>query len=472
MKTPSILPVSEAEGKKWPQFLAATLASLAVFTTGLHTGWPAPSLPKLLSDEYPYDISNDEASYVTIIGHLGNLCGGLLGTTLLDKIGRKKTILAIAVPQLVSFLLIILSYQLMELLYIARFVGGVAEGMTFTIIPIYIAEIAEPSIRGTLGTLISVTCMFGIVYANVVGSYLSIKITATTFLVFPALFILLFWKMPESPYYLLMMNKQDEAEAALKFLRRKASVGQELTLLIKDVNRQMSESGTFKDIFTIDSNRKAFLLMIGTRVVQQWTGVSAFGLYIQLLLGEATDALSPQIGSTILLFIQLIMAVLSTFFVDKSGRKPLLLFSTGGCCLNLLIQAVYFGLKEHTTVDVSVLNWFPLVMMILFVVLFSTGLGVVVNILNSEIFSASIKAKCVCLVNIIFALGMMSTTKFYQATADAFGLTVPYASFGLISLGGCVFLYLFIPETKGKSLEEIQQQLKGRKSRSSMMVKA
>jgi sugar porter (SP) family MFS transporter len=430
---------------------------------GFHSGWPAPSLPKLLSDEYPNDVTNEEASYITIIGYVGNICGGFIGASFLDKIGRRRTILLIALPQFISFFLIAMSYYVFELLYVARVIGGLGEGMALSIVPLYVAEIAEPTIRGTLSTIVSLSGVFGILICNVVGSCVAINIAALILLALPVIFLLIFWKMPESPYFLLMNNKHDEAERALKFLRGKSNVSDELNTLIKDVNRQMSESGHFRDIFTIDSNKKAFLLVIGTRTVQQLTGISAFSLYIQILLSNATEALPPQIGSSIVLFVQLIMMSLSTLFVDKWGRKPLLLFSTGGCFIDLLIQTIYFVLKEHTSVDVSsIIDWLPLVMMILFVVLFSLGLGVAVTMVSSEIFSTSIKSKAACLVNVSFALGMMATTKFYQVTADEFGLTVPYCTFALTTFLGVLFLYFCLPETKGKTLEEIQQELKGK----------
>jgi sugar porter (SP) family MFS transporter len=439
------------------------LANVAIFTMGLHTGWPGPSLPKILSDEFPYDVSNEAGSYITIVGNLGTVFGGLIGSLLLDRIGRRRTMLLIALPQFISFFLIAMSYYVFELLYVARVIGGLGEGMCLSIIPLYVAEIADASIRGVLSTMISLTVICGILFVNIVGSYVAINIAALSFLVFPIIFFIAFWKMPESPYFLLMKNKPEQAERILKFLRRKSNVDEELNALEKDVKRQMSESGNFRDIFTVDTNRTALILAIGTRLVQQLTGISAFSLYIQILLSEATQVLSPQIGSSIVLFVQLIMMSLSTLFVDKWGRKPLLLASAGACFINLFIQAIYFVFKEYTNVDVSVIDWFPLVMTIIFIIVFSLGLGVVVTTVSSEVFSASIKSKAMCLVNVAFALSMMGTTKFYQVTADEFGLTVPYFSFALTTFLGVLFIYFWLPETKGKTLEEIQQRLKKNK---------
>ena len=442
-------------------FSRFNIATIVVFSNGLHIGCPAPSLPQLFSNEYPFEVSAEQGSYITIIGSLGAFFGCFIGNFILDKIGRRRCILLSAVPQITSFLLLILSYQVMELLYVGRFIGGIGEGMVNTIVSIYVGEIAEPSIRGILATMAGIAYYFGVLFVNIIGSYLSIRTTASIFIAIPLLFIVLFWKMPESPYYLLMQKKDKQAEHVLKFLRRKSNVDEELTQLKADVDRQMSESGTFKDVFTIDSNRKAFFIMLGARFFQLTTGVSVMNFYIQILLKDATQSVAPHIGASIILLIQLVMTVLNMFIIDKWGRKPLLLFSVIGCFVNLLLQMVFFILKEYTSVDTSVADWFPLMMMMVLIFVYSLGLGSVVTVLQTEMFSASIKAKLTCMVSGSYSLMILAITKYYQATADGFGLSVPFSSFMVLTFVGVLFIYYLVPETKGKTLEQIQQKLKG-----------
>ncbi|XP_063926335.1 facilitated trehalose transporter Tret1-2 homolog [Zophobas morio] len=452
---------SKTNGEKWPQILVAFIAIIATFTTGLHLGWSAPSLPQLFSDEYPFDVSAEEGSYIIIIGNLGAFFGSFIGNFILDKIGRRLCTILIAVPQIISFYFPSVSKGIMELLYVGRFVGGLAEGMVNTIIVIYLAEIAEPSVRGILGIMTAIASYSSILFANVVGSYLTIRTTASIFIAFPVLFIVLFWRMPESPYYLLMKKKDEEAEHVLKFLLRKSNVHDDLTKLKLDVNRQMSETGTFKDIFTIDSNRRAFIITVGARFFQLTTGVAAMNFYIQILLKDATQSIEPHVGASIVLLIQLGVTVLNVFLVDRWGRKPLLFFSTIGCFVNLVLQMIFFILKEQTSVDTSVVDWFPLMMMMVLICVYSLGLGSVVGVLTGEMFSASIKAKLVCMVNGSFSLMTLAVTKYYQVTADGFGLTVPFSSFVALTFVAMLFFYYLVPETKGKTLEEIQQSLKG-----------
>src|SRR5699024_2721235 len=156
------------------------------------------------------------------------------------------------------------------------------------IIYIYIGEISEPSIRGILCTMASFMLYFGVLFINIIGSFLTIKITAMSLIVVPVIFVILFCKMPESPYYLLMKNEEEEAIKVLKFLRNRSDVSDEVARLKLDVCRQMSETGTYCDIFAIDSNRKAFLVTLGGRFFQVTTGMYAFGVYVQLLMKEAT----------------------------------------------------------------------------------------------------------------------------------------------------------------------------------------
>ncbi|XP_063926779.1 facilitated trehalose transporter Tret1-like [Zophobas morio] len=455
---------STNKGKKWPQILVVLIATIATFTAGLHVGWPAASLPQLLSDEYPFDVSAEEGSYITIIGNLGAFFGSFIGNFILDKLGRRRCIILVALPQTISFLSFILSYHVMELLYVGRFVGGLGEGMVSTMTLIYVAEIAEPCIRGILAIMAGIAWYSGVLFANIIGSYVTIRTTASISIAIPVLFVVLSWKIPESPYYHLMKKEDEKAERVLRFLRRKSNVSEELTTMKADVERQMSETGTFRDIFAIAANRKALFITVVARFFQLSTGVAAMNFYIQILLKEATQSIAPQVGASIILLIQLIMTGLNVFIIDRWGRRPLLLFSVVGCFVDLVLQTIFFILKEHTSVDTSVVDWFPLMMMLVLIFLYSLGLGSVVSVLTSEMFSASIKAKLICVVNGSYSLMTLSFTKYYQATADGFGLTVPYSSFVVLTFIGILFFYYLVPETKGKTLEQIQQRLKvGRK---------
>lgn len=382
---------------------------------------------------------------------------------MLDVIGRKKTILYSGLPQFLSFILIALSNYSPILLYIARFTGGLAEGVFFVAVPIYIGEVAEARVRGVLGTLFTVVLILGILVVNVVGSCLSIDKTALVFLPFPLLFMLSFLQMPETPYFALMKHDSKSAENTLRFLLRKRNVDKELSSLTKDVDRQMSERGEFLDLFKIKSNRRACIAMAGMRTVQQFAGISTFTFYYQMLFRDATDSIPPHYGSILMVSLQTLFTWFASLFIDKSGRKPILIISCIGCSCVLLLQGVFFSLRDFFHFDVSTVKYLPLIGMVIYIAVFAIGLGSVVNLMLGELFSASVKAKALGLMNIIFGVTMFLSTKFYQYSTDAVGIAVPMLTFGVCTGLGTIFCWLCVPETKGKTLEEIQQELKGNK---------
>lgn len=427
----------------------------------IHFGWPTASIPKLLSEEYPFNLTREEVSYITIMGPIGSAAGNILTISLLDLIGRKNMILLVAIPQIICFDLIALSRFTPIVLYLARFIGGIAEGVCYMVLPIYTAEVAEPSIRGRLCSYSSIAFLGGVIIANVVGTRLTLLQAAVVYSTLPPIFLALFWKMPESPYYTTMKKDKEGTDASLRYLRGKEDVEEELLSITADVRRQLSESGTYLDIFRIDSNRKACLLILTLRIIHQFSGITAFMLYAQVLLKDATDAVSPKTASILLNLIQLLCAFILYFLVDKLGRKFLLICSTSGVSSILLIMGTYFLLKEHTTVDLSRFTFLPVVGMILYTIFFSFGLGGVSFTMIGELLSVSIKSKALGLMNILHGVLLAIFTKYYQYTADNWGLAVPFYTYGVAVGLGVVFCVFCVPETNGKTLEEIQQKLKG-----------
>lgn len=442
-------------------------------------GWPAPSLKIILSSGYPFEISEDEGSYIVIISCLGHIFGGVLASTLADTIGRKWTLLSVAIPQLSALMMIYISHQSKYFLYSARIIGkdvklvinvaakktfvpgGISEGATLAILPTYIAEVAEPEIRGFLGTFMSFVFVLGVLFVNIVGSHLDIYTTALIGMIFPILFWLVFINFPETPYYLLMKKKPEQALKSLTILRRKNSVWKEADNLAADIERQMSESGHYIDLFRVSSNRKAFFLVSAAKIFQQFTGASAYGLYCQLLIGGSTR-LSPVLGSCLLMVTQMMVICVSSLFIDKIGRRPLFTLSSGLSCLMLFIQGSFSILKTYSTLDLSFMHWFPVLVMVFFVSFFTMGLGVGLNIFVSEMFSSSIKAKALSLSSVVSALSMMATIKYYQFSSDNYSLAMTFYTFACFTFIGTFFFWFLLPETKGKTLEAIQQELKGR----------
>lgn len=298
-------------------------------------------------------------------------------------------------------------------------------------------------------------------FINAIGPFLTIQTTAWIGFITPIIFVITFMWMPESPYYLLMKGRVEEARKSLYFLRR-CDVDKDLKILESDVKRQMSETGTYKDIMTIESNRKALFIMISIRTMQQVSGISAWGIYTQTVFIKSNTNISPVVSTLLYLGVQIIVTVAGSVLVDKYGRKLLIILSSFLCSIILITGGIYFYLKEETSYDLSHLDWFPVMVMLIYVIVFGFGLGTAPTLMLGEMFSASIKGKALCIMCIYYAANIAVTLKIFHIISE-WGMYYPFLLFGVLCFINVIVAYFFVIETKGKTLEDIQQELKGNK---------
>lgn len=379
---------------------------------------------------------------------------------LADAFGRKTILLTIAVPHITSLLMIAFAKSI-HVLYVSRLFAGIADGIMFTVIPSYIGEIASPKVRGSWGNAFTLFIYLGQFFVNVTGGYTTIKTNAWILLSVPVLFLLTFPFSRETPYFLIMKGKTEEAREVLRYLRGVSDVDQEMSQLEEDVQRQMSESGTWKDLITIDSNRKGLAAGIFLRFAQQFCGIGCFAVYTQYIFSLAGGSLSAVDSSILFSGVCMVLNFCSSLFLDRIGRRLAMISSLLATGIVLLGESAFMYVSlERTDIDVSNFKWVSLLGMLLFLVVYSIGLGIVPTLMLGELFSASIKAKGLCVLNVFFSTYVSGLSKLFQWLATNYGLYLPFAFFGLCTLCNTFLAFYFVPETKGKTLEEIQQSLK------------
>lgn len=441
----------------------SNLGCIAAIGSGTLFVWTSPAIPKIIDDKVNYNISLDEASYFTVLPSIGAICSSVLFAYLSDAIGRKTTLLLIVIPQATAFLLMA-NARSVYLFYIARFISGFSDSCIFTSLSMYIGEVATPKVRGTWGNLMTFSLYFGQVLMNIIGSYRSIPEASYICLCFPILFFCAFIFMPESPYFYLIKGHDKKAYKSLQKLRRKSNVDEELSKLKSDVDRQMSESGTWKDLFTITANRKALYAALFLRASQQFAGIACFGQYTQYIFEQSGGDFSPSTSAIIFSSLCWIFNFIACFTLDKFGRRTSYIYSLLFSGISLSIATVYFTLQKFdTNINLQPVNWIPLASMISYVFFYSFGIGIIPTLMMGELFSASIKSKGLQVTNIIFGVMVSSITKLFHLLDSSFGLFAPYLFFSVGCFVSTVLAFYFVPETKGKTLEEIQQSLQKRK---------
>ncbi|XP_074026301.1 facilitated trehalose transporter Tret1 isoform X1 [Leptinotarsa decemlineata] len=445
----------------FPQLVAVLTGTLAAVSDGMMYGWTAPVVPILLGPDSPVKTTKAQAEWLENLLMLGSFSGLGITMYLVDKIGRKRSILFSSFVTLVLWIIKAVAPRI-EYIFVARAFAGAAGNMAFVAAPMYIAEIADQKVRGFLSSMIYIQMLIGILLIYAIAPYVAIYTHCIVggSLVFIELITFPF--MPESPYYLLYKDKPLEAEKSLRKLRpSNCNIEKELEEIKTAVERQKTEKGRFQDLIMVPSNRKAILIMTLLNMAQHFSSISVLLMNLHVIL-EAAGSIYIESSTAAIIFavIMVVAAATSSFAIDKYGRKFLLISSSILTGLCLMVIAIYFNLKNFGY-SVESISWIPIVSVMLYACFFKLGLGMVPIVLTAELFPARMKAIGMTVADGTYVISALLSLQVYQQLSDNYGLQYPFYVFSLSCFGTASFTYFFIPETKGKTLEEIQFILKG-----------
>ncbi|XP_072743512.1 facilitated trehalose transporter Tret1 isoform X1 [Anoplolepis gracilipes] len=449
------------KARKLPQYLAGIAATLGALAAGMVLGWtsPAGENGKNLVKDYEISISISEFSW---IGSLATLGAGAICIPigiLADLIGRKNAMLLMVVPFTLGWLLIIFSNSVL-MFYFGRFITGVSGGAFCVAAPLYTSEIAESEIRGTLGSYFQLMLTIGILISYVLGTVLeNMKTLSIISGIVPLIFFVVFFFMPETPVYYLKKGNEEAAKKSLIRLRGDQYDIEFELQAHREALEETNQSGvSFADMIKSRAVKKGFIIAYGLMLFQQMSGVNSIIFYSSDIFSKAGSSLPPDEASIIVAAVQVISVFLATLVVDKLGRRILLLASIAVMFLTTLILGIYFYCIIHTTAFDN-LKWFALIPLCVFLIMFSFGFGPIPWMMMPEIFAPEVKGlagSSACLFNWLTAF---IVTKFYS---DMVGAVESYGTFWIFSLFcavGIVFVYFLVPETKGKTLDQIQREL-------------
>ncbi|VVC91007.1 unnamed protein product, partial [Leptidea sinapis] len=433
----------------------ATLITAAAGTT---VAWTSPTLPILLDKDSPIPTTKDQSSWIASLMILSSAFSPIPASYLADRIGTKKTLLLASVPYIIGWILVMLATNV-PTIYAARIISGLGYGIAYTAAPMYLGEIASDEVRGAMATLITVMSKFGILSQYCIGPYVSMLGLASFNIAIPILFVVTFSAMPESPYYYLKLGDNNLAERSLKQLRGRQYMSEELDSMTHLVNENMKEKSRWKDLITVGGNKRGLIILLGIYFTQQFCGSTAIISYAQQIFGAAEGGLGAKESCILFGTVQLLTSAVSSQLVDRLGRKPLLLVSSCGVGLANVIIGAYFFMKYENSEYIASVRFIPIVVIPIFIFSYTIGLATVPFAITSEIFPTHIKSKATCIIQIFVALMTFAVTKLYQVIADNLGNFVAFWCFGLLSIGGVIFILFQLPETKGQSFAAIQEKL-------------
>ncbi|XP_014474026.1 PREDICTED: facilitated trehalose transporter Tret1-like [Dinoponera quadriceps] len=454
------VPVHQTGRKLW-QYLATISACTMAVGVGTALAWTSPVLPRLYKEDSWLVIDPEQGSWVGSILALGAIVGAIPSGPMADKLGRKKALLLLSAPFLLSWAIIILATQLW-LIIAARIVVGIGVGATCVLVPIYVSEIAETSARGALGALFQFFLTVGILFGFVLGTVMNYTAFAIVCALVEVGFLAAFVWMPESPVWLVYEKRESEARLALTVLRGDVyDPSEELAEMRRAAEETTSKKSSIFDLVRVPATRRAMLATLGSMFFQQMSGINAVIFYTTTIFQESGSSISPDIASIIVSLVQTVMSVVAAVIVDRAGRKPLLIFSSGVMSVSLVALGLYFKIKVNGG-DVSTLGWLPLTSLALFMIAFSVGLGPIPWMLMGEFFTAETKAFASGLAVMLNWFLVFLVTKTYPALNHGLGADVTFWMFAASMAIAVAFTHFFILETKGKSFQEIQQELQER----------
>lgn len=448
------------EGRKLWQYLTSISAGLMAIGAGTALAWTSPVLPELYKETSWLVITKEQGSWISSLLALGAIAGAVPSGPMADKLGRKRTLLLLTAPFLLSWVIIIFASRLW-LIYLARFIIGAAVGAACVVVPTYISEIAETSTRGSLGAMFQLNITIGILLAFVLGAALNYTAFAIICALIEVGFLASFLWMPESPIWLMTQGRKPEAMIAMELLRGHSyDPSAELAEAQREAEEAAARKSSLFDLVRTTAARKALLASLGCMFFQQLSGINAVIFYTVTIFEASGSSISPDVASIIVAIVQMVMTAVAALIVDRAGRKPLLIFSSSVMLISLVALGLYFNIKASGS-DVSNLGWLPLTSLTLYMISFSVGMGPIPWMLMAEIFPAETKAVASGIAVMLNWFLVFLVTKTFPAMNDGLGADVTFWIFATIMAVATAFTYFFVLETKGKTSQEIQEELQG-----------
>nr|XP_022917209.1 facilitated trehalose transporter Tret1-like [Onthophagus taurus] len=398
---------------------------------------------------------------------LSSIPAAILTGWSVDHLGRKKTLLITTFIAFLNWLLLMFANSV-AMLIIGRAVAGVAMGCCIPALVIYIAEISEEDIRGKTGTYFMLLKAMGTIIVLVAGPYISYLALLIICACVPLISFCTFFFMPESPFYYIKSGNKEEAKRSLLRLSKKnvteKFLEDRLEYIERTIEEDMKNKGSLKELLTKKEYRFTIFLLFGIKSLQQFNGNTALEAYIQPIIESSNSGIEPEIASIIIGCIQLPAVYLSGILVDKLGRKPLFITSTIGCGIALFGEGTYFLIKDYLEKSTSGIGWIPTAGLALFWISNPIGIMTLPYVLLGELFPTNIKAPAVGLATFYGGVTSFLVSKFFKPLSNAIGIYTVFYIFCGICVAGCLFIFIFLPETKGKNFQEIQAIISNKKN--------
>jgi MFS transporter, SP family, galactose:H+ symporter len=434
-------------------YLAAAFAGLGGLLFGYDTGVISGAALFLKND---FALS-DFALSVIVSGVLaGAATGALAGGRLADIFGRRTLLIATAAI-FAAGAIICAAASSLAILIAGRIIVGLGIGLSSGTVPVYISEVSPPDARGWTVSLFQLAITIGILLAYLVD-YAFAKTSEGWRWMFglsvvpAAIFAIGMIYLPESPRWLAKRGYHDRARSILARIRDTSNVDAELAEIEQTLEKS-DEHGNWRDLLN-PSLRPALVVGIGLAVFQQVTGINTVIYYAPLIIQSAgiPSASGAILATAGIGVVNVLMTIVSMWLIDRIGRRPLLLTGIAGMIVTLGV----LGWAFHSNIGSGMLAWLAVTSMMVYVASFAISLGPIFWLLISEIYPLRVRSSSEGLAATFNWGSNLLVTLTFLTLLHSIGAPRTFWLYGLCAVAAWIFSYRLVPETKGRTLEEIE----------------
>lgn len=419
-----------------------------------------------------FTLSSILVEVVTSWVTLGALGGSLLGGYLADHYGRRRAVLIAGLLFILGALLQSLAPNI-PLLVLGRLVVGFGVGVAAVAAPLYGSELAPTAHRGRFVAAYQLAITIGIFLAYLVNAGLAESDSWRWMLgisVVPGVLLILIGALGvESPRWLVKMNRRDEARAALD----KVWPGNDGAARLAAIEHTLDEEAggtSWRDVFN-PAWRRPLTIALGLAIFQQITGINAIIYYADQIFaaaGFSTPAMQTTATTWAVGGVNVAATFIAIAFIDKLGRRPLLLAGLVGMGVALLVVGIAFlsiggqpVADGQTSGDPTTAGIVTLIALIVFIISFAFSLGPVTWTVINEIFPGQVRGRAVAVATAVNWGSAFLVSQFFLTLIGGIGTSATFWLFAFFCAVGWIWIYRTVPETKGRTLEEIERSWTG-----------
>lgn len=393
--------------------------------------------------------------------------GCILGGFIMERYGRRAAHLVLNIPFIVGWTAIALASNL-QLVLVGRFITGLSVGLLGPPASVYIGETSGPRYRGFLLAGVSLAIAAGILISHILGTFLNWKLTASICGVFPVISFVLMSLAPESPSWLLSKGQLEEASKSFQWLRGyDEESAREFASMVKSQENVVHASSYSWASIKENVRRPAFLkpmgILLGFFFTMQFAGINALAFYSVTIMRQTIgDGVNEYLAMIVIDVVRFVMSVLACVLLRTTGRRPLAAVSGLGTAVCLLALSLFLFMAGGN-MDIMKMSAIPMTLLIGFICFVSVGIVPLPWCMTGELFPLALRGLGSGIVSSVNFVCFFVVVKTAPLLFENIGMEGAFLMYGLIALMGTFFLMVCLPETKNRTLQEIENSFEGGK---------